>query len=223
MAASSSSAAESLRRDRILSSKLYFDVSPSKVAVFSLDLLFAALLSTIIGSCDSILERISDHEDRVCLVWIEWKFDKLYQRQIPIYVSRVQNTVPQVALLSNYLVQNRVLYPYRKQSGTKTKEYLDKLDEALEVARNDFDPELMVSDAAIDVLDGDPLVRLKVCPDGVSTRDDIVFRFARERNIPLVMLTSGGFMKSSAEATVDSIINLFNRNLIDLDRPLPLC
>lgn len=33
------------------------------------------------------------HEDRVCLVRIEWKFEKLYQRQIPIYVSRVQNTV----------------------------------------------------------------------------------------------------------------------------------
>ncbi|RRT72215.1 hypothetical protein BHE74_00028131, partial [Ensete ventricosum] len=46
-------------------------------------------------------------------------------------------------------------------SGTKTKEYLDKLDEALEV-----------------------------CPDGVSTRDEKVFRFLRERNIPLVMLTS---------------------------------
>lgn len=30
-------------------------------------------------------------------------------------------------------------------------------------------------------------------------------------------------MKSSAKATADSIINLFNRNLIDLDRPLPLC
>ncbi|CAL9061132.1 unnamed protein product [Musa banksii] len=187
MAASSSSAAESLRRVRILPGKLYFDVPPSKVAVFSLDLLFAAILSTIVGSCDSILERISDHEDRVCLVRIEWRFEKLYQRQIPIYVSRVQNTlmsvfknsnnyfalswVPQVALLSNYLVQNRVLYPYRKQSGTKTKEYLDKLDEALEVARNDCDPELVVYNAGTDVL-GDPLGRLKVCPDGVSTRDE---------------------------------------------------
>ncbi|CAL9104807.1 unnamed protein product [Musa textilis] len=104
MAASSSSAAESLRRDRILSSKLYFDVPSSNVAVFSLDLLFAALISTVVGICESILERILDHENHVLLVRIECKFEKLYQRQIPIYVSRVQDTVPQVALLPNYLV-----------------------------------------------------------------------------------------------------------------------
>ncbi|XP_065016904.1 histone deacetylase 2-like isoform X3 [Musa acuminata AAA Group] len=40
-----------------------------------------------------------------------------------------------------------------------------------EVARNDFDPELVVYNAGTDVL-GDPLGRLKVCPDGVSTRDE---------------------------------------------------
>ncbi|XP_065016903.1 uncharacterized protein LOC135586957 isoform X2 [Musa acuminata AAA Group] len=39
------------------------------------------------------------------------------------------------------------------------------------VARNDFDPELVVYNAGTDVL-GDPLGRLKVCPDGVSTRDE---------------------------------------------------
>lgn len=32
---------------------------------------------------------------------------------------------------------------------------------------------------------------VQVSPDGVMTRDEKVFRFARERNIPLIMLTSG--------------------------------
>lgn len=32
---------------------------------------------------------------------------------------------------------------------------------------------------------------MQVSPDGVTNRDEKVFRFARERNIPLVMLTSG--------------------------------
>lgn len=34
-------------------------------------------------------------------------------------------------------------------------------------------------------------VPVQVSPDGVMTRDEKVFRFARERNIPLLMLTSG--------------------------------
>ncbi|XP_038985199.1 histone deacetylase 2 isoform X4 [Phoenix dactylifera] len=105
-------------------------------------------------------------------------------------------------------------------SGTKTNEYLEQLDKALEVAGNNFNPELVVYNAGTDILDGDPLGRLKVSPEGVSIRDEKVFRFARERNVPLLMLTSGGYMKSSAQVIADSIINLSGKKLIDLDSPL---
>ncbi|KAJ0977484.1 hypothetical protein J5N97_012958 [Dioscorea zingiberensis] len=101
-------------------------------------------------------------------------------------------------------------------SGTKTKDYLDQLEVALEVARNSFDPELIVYNAGTDILDGDPLGRLKVSPEGVARRDEKVFRFAKERNIPLLMLTSGGYMKSSARVIADSITNLAKKNLIEL-------
>nr|ASU54223.1 histone deacetylase [Hevea brasiliensis] len=76
-------------------------------------------------------------------------------------------------------------------SGTTTNEYLRKLDEALELAGQKFDPELVVYNAGTDILDGDPLGRLKISPDGITARDEKVFMFARERNAPLVMLTSG--------------------------------
>ncbi|XP_057957857.1 histone deacetylase 2 isoform X8 [Malania oleifera] len=76
------------------------------------------------------------------------------------------------------------------RSGMTTNEYLQKLDEALEVAEHMFDPELVVYNAGTDILDGDPLGRLKISPDGVSSRDERVFRFCREKNIPIVMLTS---------------------------------
>lgn len=102
-------------------------------------------------------------------------------------------------------------------SGTKTKEYLEQLDKALEVAKNNFDPELIIYNAGTDILDGDPLGRLKVSPDGVAIRDEKVFRFAREKDIPLVMLTSGGYMKSSARVIADSITNLSKKSLIDLE------
>ncbi|XP_050365688.1 histone deacetylase 2, partial [Argentina anserina] len=105
-----------------------------------------------------------------------------------------------------------------EQSGTTTAEYLRKLDEALEVAAHSFDPELIVYNAGTDILDGDPLGRLKISPDGITRRDEKVFRFDRERNIPIFMLTSGGCMKSSARVIADSITNLSNKSLIDTGR-----
>ncbi|OEL30390.1 Histone deacetylase 2 [Dichanthelium oligosanthes] len=136
-------------------------------------------------------------------------------------------------------------------SGTKTDEYLEQLDKALEVCKSRFQPQLIVYNAGTDILDGDPLGRLKVSPEGVINRDEKVFRFAKDQNIPLLMLTSGeillhfvvcspshksdnavflctnhfavlsgGYMKSSARVIADSIINLSNKDLIELGSQL---
>ncbi|RZC68285.1 hypothetical protein C5167_031533 [Papaver somniferum] len=132
------------------------------------------------------------------------------------------------------------------QSGTPTQVYLEELDKALEaitmmtegpkiayyvlteagasqckflVAGNNFNPELVVYNAGTDILDGDPLGQLKVSPNGVASRDEKVFRFAKKKNIPLVMLTSGGYMKSSAKVIADSLMNLSVKRLIDLASP----
>ncbi|KAG0450832.1 hypothetical protein HPP92_026555, partial [Vanilla planifolia] len=101
-------------------------------------------------------------------------------------------------------------------SGTRTQEYLELLDKALKVAKNKFDPEMVIFNAGTDILDGDPLGNLKVSPDGVVMRDEMVFRFAKEASIPIVMLTSGGYTKFSARVIADSIINLSRKGLIDL-------
>ncbi|KAL8107276.1 histone deacetylase 2 isoform X1 [Apium graveolens] len=102
------------------------------------------------------------------------------------------------------------------RSGTSTNDYLMKLDEALKVAGSKFDPELLIYNAGTDILDGDPLGRLKVSPDGIANRDEKVFRFAREKNVPLVMVTSGGYMKSSAKVIADSLLNLSKKCLVDI-------
>ncbi|XP_073055279.1 histone deacetylase 2 isoform X2 [Primulina eburnea] len=102
-------------------------------------------------------------------------------------------------------------------SGTMTNEYLTKLDQALQVSTGLFDPELIIYNAGTDILDGDPLGGLKISPDGIATRDEKVFGFARKRNIPIVMLTSGGYMKSSAKVIADSIINLSMKSLINME------
>ncbi|CAN7080405.1 unnamed protein product [Brassica oleracea var. botrytis] len=133
-------------------------------------------------------------------------------------------------------------------SGTSTDEYLRKLDKALEVAFRNFQPEMVVYNAGTDILDGDPLGLLKasytlqISPDGITSRDEKVFRVAREREVPVVMLTSGeklntsinqnacllsnvfitayinlcagGYMKSNARVIADSIENLSRQGLI---------
>ncbi|ERN16364.1 hypothetical protein AMTR_s00052p00062950 [Amborella trichopoda] len=106
------------------------------------------------------------------------------------------------------------------QSGTTTEEYLERLNKELQVAQSAFDPELVIYNAGTDILDGDPLGRLKVSPQGVIIRDEKVFCFAQEKRVPLVMVTSGGYMKTSARVIADSISNLHNKHLIDLDGTL---
>ncbi|KAF9613996.1 hypothetical protein IFM89_014796 [Coptis chinensis] len=102
-------------------------------------------------------------------------------------------------------------------TGTTTDVYLERLDKALEVAGNIFEPELVVYNAGTDILDGDPLGGLKISPNGVISRDEKVFKFAKDKKIPLVMLTSGGYMKSSAKVIADSVVNLTKKCLIDLE------
>ncbi|KMS95576.1 hypothetical protein BVRB_006940 [Beta vulgaris subsp. vulgaris] len=101
-------------------------------------------------------------------------------------------------------------------SGTTTDVYLKKLDDALEVARQKFNPELVVYNAGTDILDEDPLGCVRISPDGIIKRDEKVFAFARDKGSPILMLTSGGYMKSSARVIADSIINLSKKQLIDM-------
>ncbi|KAG9157318.1 hypothetical protein Leryth_004966 [Lithospermum erythrorhizon] len=102
------------------------------------------------------------------------------------------------------------------KTGTTTDDYLMQLDQALAVGSRMFDPELIIYNAGTDILDGDPLGRLRISHEGIAARDEKVFKLARERSIPLVMLTSGGYMKSSARVIADSIINLAKKSLIDM-------
>ncbi|KAJ1278578.1 hypothetical protein BS78_04G089900 [Paspalum vaginatum] len=116
----------------------------------------------------------------------------------------------------DYEAKNHIDQKVELDSGTKTEEYLENLNKALKVAKRTFQPQLIVYNAGTDILDGDPLGRLKVSPEGVAIRDEKVFRFAKDQNVPLLMLTSGGYMKSSARVIADSIINLSKKNLVDI-------
>lgn len=47
-------------------------------------------------------------------------------------------------------------------------------------------------------------------------RDEMVWRKARQRGIPVIMLTSGGYQRCTAITIADSIANLHSKGLIDL-------
>lgn len=335
---------ETLRIKRILSSKLYFEVSPSKVPVIyssSYDIAFFGieklhpfdsqkwgricrfLIKDGVLERNRIIEPLEASEDDLLVVHSE---SYLRSLKSSLTVSIIME-VPPVALLPNFVVQQRALHPFRKQvggtilaakvakergwainvgggfhhcsaekgggfcayaditlcihfafiqlnvsrvmiidldahqgnghemdfsndrrvfildmynpeiyprdynarkyidhkvevlTGTTTDVYLERLDKALEVAGNMFDPELVVYNAGTDVLDGDPLGGLKISPEGVISRDEKVFRFAKDKKTPLVMLTSGGYMKSSARVIADSVVNLRKKHLIHWEGP----
>uniref|UniRef100_A0A667ZXE0 Histone deacetylase 11 n=1 Tax=Myripristis murdjan TaxID=586833 RepID=A0A667ZXE0_9TELE len=123
-------------------------------------------------------------------------------------------------------VYNRYIYPgdgFAKRAikrkveldwGTEDSEYLQKVELHSEGALNEVRPDIIVYNAGTDILDGDPLGGLSISPQGIVKRDEIVFRAAKRRGIPILMVTSGGYQKKTARIIADSILNLHRQGLI---------
>jgi len=84
------------------------------------------------------------------------------------------------------------------------REYLDTLRERLppfldSVSRS-ASIGLAVYNAGTDVLESDPLGALRLSLDDVLARDRFVLETLRERNLPTVVLTSGGYTSISYQA-----------------------
>ncbi len=94
------------------------------------------------------------------------------------------------------------------QSFTTDKEYLEKVDAALGQAFENFDPQIIFYIAGTDVLEGDRLGKLSVTSEGVLTRDQLVFDYAFQRDVPIVMLLGGGYQRNNAATIAQSIQNL---------------
>lgn len=50
-------------------------------------------------------------------------------------------------------------------------------------------------------------------------RDELVFRVVRGRQVPILMVTSGGYQKRTARIIADSILNLYSVGLIGSESP----
>ncbi|XP_052287071.1 histone deacetylase 11-like isoform X2 [Dreissena polymorpha] len=123
-------------------------------------------------------------------------------------------------------VYNRGIYPhdgYAKkaikkkvelQSFTEDEDYLKLVADNLTEALSEFTPDVIVYNAGTDILEGDPLGHLNISAKGILKRDEIVFEHAIKRKIPIVMVTSGGYQRSTGQIIADSILNLKERGLI---------
>ncbi|KAH9644559.1 hypothetical protein HF086_000333 [Spodoptera exigua] len=109
--------------------------------------------------------------------------------------------VPEVYIMDMY---NKYIYPNDKHAkrairkkvelGNKVEdmEYMLKLRQNLKEALKEFKPDIL----------------------GIVKRDEFVFETCKAENIPIVMLTSGGYLRKTARIIADSIMNLHRKGLI---------
>jgi histone deacetylase 11 len=86
--------------------------------------------------------------------------------------------------------------------------YLHDEQKALNEAFNRFKPDIVIYNAGMDTLVGDPLGALGVSEKGIIRRDEMVFQAAFDRHLPLVMLFGGGYQRADAPVIAKSILNL---------------
>ncbi|XP_072328642.1 histone deacetylase 11 isoform X4 [Scyliorhinus torazame] len=98
---------------------------------------------------------------------------------------------------------------------TEDSEYLQKVETLMSKALQEVTPDIIVYNAGTDILDGDQLGGLAISPQGIIKRDQAVFEAAQKHKIPILMVTSGGYQRSTARIIADSILNLHRLQLID--------
>jgi histone deacetylase 11 len=89
------------------------------------------------------------------------------------------------------------------------KKYLSIVENGLKKAFTDFKADIVYYNAGTDILDSDPIGHLSITAKGIIERDHLVFKACIERNIPIVMVLSGGYAKENAKVISDSIESLF--------------
>ena len=99
-------------------------------------------------------------------------------------------------------------FDFPVRSGIKDVEYLELINKKVPKVIEKVKPGIIFYIAGTDVFEEDPLGMMKVSQAGIIKRDEIVFRAARNRKIPIVMVLGGGYTKKNASNIAESIQNL---------------
>jgi len=79
--------------------------------------------------------------------------------------------------------------------ATNDEEYLGWLDQSLSSGFRHFSPELICYIAGADPYKEDQLGGLALTIDGLKKRDELVFRVAKSRNVPVMVTFAGGYAR----------------------------
>ena len=110
--------------------------------------------------------------------------------------------------LKKYIDYDFPLKPY-----TGDIKYLNLLRNNLKKAITATQPDILIYVAGTDIYESDPLGSLSITKAGIIERDAIVFDYAAEFNVPIVMLLSGGYHKDSGQIIGESIESLLKKTL----------
>ena len=113
--------------------------------------------------------------------------------------ARIFANDPSVFTLSLHGEKN---FPFRKEpsdldvglpDGCTDEPYLQALHQALAELEGRFAPDMLIYQAGADAHEGDRLGRLKLSMDGMAARDRVVFDWAAQRALPVVLCMGGGY------------------------------
>lgn len=108
---------------------------------------------------------------------------------------------PEVYTFSIHQANN---YPYPKppstqdihlHDGVEDEEYLAALEQGLDKALGEFQPDLLYYLAGADPYLEDQLGGLRLSLDGLARRDQLVFEKARAKNVPVAVTLAGGYAR----------------------------
>jgi acetoin utilization deacetylase AcuC-like enzyme len=97
--------------------------------------------------------------------------------------------------------------------GTEDESYLSHLSHALNELQSRFKAQFIFYLAGADPYVGDRLGRLSLSMDGLRSRDQAVFSWARERNLPLAFVMAGGYgqdMNETAQIQVNTFFEAYD-------------
>lgn len=108
-----------------------------------------------------------------------------------------------------------IQYSYPVASGIEDSEYLKLIEKAVPAAMDDSEPGLIIYNAGTDPYEGDRLGNMQLSEEGLILRDQMVFEAAFARNIPIMMVLSGGYSRQSGLIIGRSIHNVMERISVD--------
>lgn len=108
-------------------------------------------------------------------------------------------------------------FPYRKEpsnldiglrDGCEDKEYLDALEDGVQIALNAAQADLAIYIAGADPFIGDRLGRIALSKDGLAWRDRLVISICKDRQLPTAIVLGGGYatlIQDSVDIHIETI------------------